>query len=154
MTYLVKPDIPIRGTRLPRTAIRLLGKAVGLGLTNAKLLFLVMSNTCFAEVTDISQAELMQRIEANHAHLILDVRNAEEYKKGHIPGAINIPHDRLDSRFIEISSHKNKDVVLYCGSGGRVVIAANILQSAGFSRLLHLDGDMNGWLSNGMPVAK
>jgi len=154
MTYLVKPDIPIRGTRLPRTAIRLLGEAVGLGLTNAKLLFLVMSNTCFAEVSDISQAELMQRIKASHAYLILDVRNAEEYKKGHIPGAINIPHDRLDSRLIEISSHKNKDVVLYCGSGGRVVIAANILQSAGFSRLLHLDGDMNGWLSNGMPVAK
>lgn len=155
MIYLVKPDALIRGARLPGAAIRIFGKAVGRGFTNARLLFLVMSNVCFAEVMDIAQAELMQRIKSGHAHLILDVRSPEEYKKGYIPGAINIPHDRLDSRLIEISSHKNKDVVLYCGNGGRVVIAANILQSAGFSKLLHLDGDMNGWLSNGrLPVAK
>lgn len=103
----------------------------------------------------ISQAELMQRIKADYAHLILDVRKPEEYKRGHIPGAINIPHDRLDLRFIEIASHSNRDVVLYCGSGVRVGIAANVLQSAGFSRLLHLEGDMNSWRRNGrLPVAR
>ena len=119
------------------------------------LLFLVTSNVCLAQATDISQAELTQRIKTKHEQLILDVRSPEEYKEGHIPGAINIPYDRLDSRLAEIGLHKNKDVVLYCKSGRRSAIAANILQSAGFSKLQHLDGDMDGWLSNDkLPVAK
>lgn len=118
-------------------------------------LFLAMSNASFAEVTDISQDALMQRIKSDHAQLILDVRSPEEYKAGHIPGAINIPHDQVGSRLVEISSHKNKEVVLYCRSGRRVAIAADILQSAGFSKLLHLNGDMYDWQSNGkLPVVK
>ncbi len=119
------------------------------------LFFMAGSTICMAGVTDISQVELMQRIKANHAGLILDVRSPQEYAEGHIPGAINIPHDQLGSRLAEIGSHKNKDVVLYCGSGGRVGIAVNILRPAGFSKLLHLDGDMNGWRRNGnLPINK
>lgn len=119
------------------------------------VLFLAMSSTSFAEVTGIAQDALMQRIKADHAQLILDVRSPEEYKEGHIPGAINIPHDQMGARLAEISSHKNKEVVLYCRSGRRVAIAADILQSAGFSKLLHLDGDMYDWQSNRkLPVAK
>ena len=118
-------------------------------------LFLAMSSASFAAVTDISQDVLMQRIKADHAQLILDVRSPEEYKEGHIPGAINIPHDQIIARLAEIRSHKNKEVVLYCRSGRRVVIAADILRSAGFNKLLHLDGDMGGWQSNrNLPVVK
>ena len=123
--------------------------------TLAALLLLALSNACLAQVADISQAELLRRINTHYAHLVLDVRSPEEYKEGHLPGAINIPFDRLDSRLNEIDSYKNKDVVLYCGSGGRVIIAALILRSAGFNKLLHLDGDMDGWVSNGkLPVAR
>lgn len=119
------------------------------------LFFVAGSTVCLARVADISQVELMQRIKANHAGLILDVRSQGEYASGHIPGAINIPHDQLGSRLAEISSYKDKDIVLYCASGGRVGSAAKTLQPAGFSKLLHLDGDMNGWRSNGsLPIKK
>jgi len=121
------------------------------GLSMA-LFFMAGSAICVAEVTDISQVELMQLIKANHAGLILDVRSQREYAEGHIPGAINIPHDQLGSRIAEIGSYRDKDIVLYCGSGGRVVTAANTLQPAGFSKLLHLDGDMNGWRNKGLPI--
>jgi len=119
------------------------------------LFLLTGSAVCMAEVIDIPPTELMQRINANRAGLILDVRSAEEYAEGHVPGAINIPYDQLSSRLAEISSHKNKEVVLYCRSGKRAGIAANILQSAGFSKLLHLDGDMNGWAASGnLPIKR
>jgi len=155
MTYPARPDVLIRVTHLPRNAVRTFGRAMRRGFTNARLLSLPRRNACFAEVTAISQAELMQRIGTDYSHLILDVRNPEEYKRGHIPGAINIPHDQISCRLAEIVSHSNSDVVLYCGSGVRVGIAANILQSAGFGKLLHLEGDMNSWLRNGsLPVAK
>lgn len=119
------------------------------------LFFLAGSTICLAQVTDISQAELMQRIKAGRAGLILDVRSQQEYAEGHIPGAINIPHDQLSSRLAEIGSYKDKEIVLYCASGGRVGVAAQTLQPAGFRKLLHLDGDMNGWRSNGsLPIKK
>jgi len=119
------------------------------------LIFLAGSTVCMAEVAYLPQAELMQRIKANRAGLILDVRSPEEYAEGHIPGAINIPHDRLGSRLAEIGAHKDKDIVLYCRSGRRVGVAADILQAAGFSKLLHLAGDMDGWRSNGnLPIKK
>lgn len=155
MIYPVKPGVPIRVKRLPREVIRILGKTMRRSFTSVRLFSLSRSSTCFTGITIISQAELMQRIEADHAHLILDVRNPGEYKRGHIPGATNIPHDQINSRLAEIARHCNRDVVLYCGSGVRVRIAANILQSAGFSKLLHLEGDMNGWVRNGgLPVAR
>ncbi|MDH4234717.1 MAG: rhodanese-like domain-containing protein, partial [Gallionella sp.] len=94
-------------------------------------------------------------IKTNHTHLILDVRSPQEYAEGHIPGAVNISFDQLSSRLAEIGSYKDKDVVLYCKSGRRAGIAANTLQAAGFSKLLHLDGDMNAWLSKGdLPIKK
>lgn len=119
------------------------------------LLFVVWSAVSMAQATDISQADLMQRIKTNQAGLILDVRSPEEYAGGHVPGAINIPYDQLGSRLAEISSHKSKEVVVYCKSGKRAGIAANTLQAAGFGKLRHLDGDMDGWSSKGdLPIKK
>lgn len=130
----------------------MIGKFFKLGMT---LFFLAGSATGLAQEMDISQVELMQRINANHPNLILDVRSPEEYGEGHIPGAINIPFDQLGSRYTEIGSHKDKEVVLYCKSGRRAGIAANTLRAKGFSKLLHLEGDMNGWLSKGdLPIKK
>jgi len=126
-----------------------------LPILSMALFFLTWGAACNAQVTDIPQAELMQRIKANQAGLILDVRSPEEYAEGHIPGAINIPHDQLGSRLAEIGAYKDKNIVLYCRSGRRVRIAAGILQAAGFRNLLHLAGDMGGWLLNGnLPVKK
>lgn len=119
------------------------------------LFFVVWSTISIAQVTDISQADLMQRIKSNHAGLILDVRSPQEYAEGHIPGAINIPHNQIGSRLAEIGSRKDKDIILYCEIGGRASAAANTLQAAGFNKLLHLDGDMRGWRSNGsLPIKK
>lgn len=112
-------------------------------------LFFMSGRTArMAQVTDISSVELLQRIKARRAGIILDVRSPQEYAEGHIPGAINIPYNQLGSRLAEIGSYKNREIVLYCRSGGCAGIAAKNLQAAGFSKLLHLNGDMNGWRSN------
>ncbi len=71
---------------------RCIGFFSRLGMT---LFFLGGSAICIAQVADIPQAELMQRIKTHQAGLILDVRSTYEYAAGHIPGAINIPHDQL-----------------------------------------------------------
>lgn len=77
------------------------------------------------------------------APFVLDVRTPEEYVAGHVPGAVNIPHDQVAARLAEVP--KDKDVVMYCRSGRRTAMAAEVLAAHGYSRLQHLEGDMAGW---------
>lgn len=86
--------------------------------------------------------------------LILDVRSPEEYAAGHIKNALNIPHDRLAERISQIQKYAGVPVVLYCKSGRRAAMAAEVLSEAGFTNLRHLTGDMDGWVAAGYPVTK
>ncbi|WP_233080572.1 rhodanese-like domain-containing protein [Rheinheimera soli] len=65
--------------------------------------------------------------------LWIDVRTAEEYKAGHLEGAINIPYDELEQKITEISADKTADIQLYCRSGRRSGIALETLRSLGYS---------------------
>jgi rhodanese-related sulfurtransferase len=86
------------------------------------------------------------------APLVLDVRTPEEYASGYVPGAVNIPHDQLASRLAEVP--KDRPVVLYCRSGRRAGIAAELLAANGYRDLMHLEGDMQAWAEKGRPVAR
>jgi rhodanese-related sulfurtransferase len=103
-------------------------------------------------VPTMSQEALLQH-QAKHAdHLfVLDVRTPEEFAAGHVPGAVNISHEQLATRLAEVP--KDKDVVLYCRSGRRAGMAADVLRANGYTRLSHLDGDMQAWVANGRPIA-
>jgi phage shock protein E len=101
----------------------------------------------------MSQETLLQHQAQHPDHLfLLDVRTPQEYAEGHIAGAINVPYDQLATRLAEVP--KDKDVVLYCRSGRRAGIAADVLAANGYKRLSHLDGDMIAWTEKGRPVVK
>lgn len=98
----------------------------------------------------ISAAELVEQIKLDKAPMILDVRTQEEYSEGHIPGAINIEYRELPSRIDEINAFTNKKIVVYCERGVRANIAEETLNKAGFTEVLHLEGDMSGWRERGL----
>ena len=104
-------------------------------------------------LTPVSQQALIERLDDGpKAPIVLDVRTADEYVAGHVPGSVNIPHDQLASRLAEVP--KDRDVVLYCRSGRRVQMAADVLAGSGYARLEHLQGDMPAWSNQGRPVEK
>ena len=95
----------------------------------------------------ISQQALIERQQAGDEQLfVLDVRTPDEFASGHVPGAVNVPHDQVAAHLGMIP--RDKDVVMYCRSGRRVMRAAEALAANGYTRLLHLDGDMSGWAQN------
>ena len=107
------------------------------------------------ETPKIDQATLLKRIEQKDASMIvLDVRSPEEYAAGHIPGAINIPYTHLPARISDLPDTTDKDIVLYCTVGIRAERGAERLRENGFTRLLHLDGDMKVWQEKKRPEAK
>jgi phage shock protein E len=102
----------------------------------------------------ISQGELITQLASETPPLVLDVRTPEEYAEGHVPTALNIPHTDLSDRVSEIEIAKQGAVVVYCKSGRRAGIAETVLREAGFTGLLHLEGDMSGWQAAGLPMEK
>jgi rhodanese-related sulfurtransferase len=103
------------------------------------------------EIAMISQEALLERQQRSDASLlVLDVRTPGEYVSGHVPGAVNIPHDEVAARLAEVP--KDKDVVVYCRSGRRTNLALNLLAENGYTRLGHLEGDMLAWQERQRPL--
>jgi NADPH-dependent 2,4-dienoyl-CoA reductase/sulfur reductase-like enzyme/rhodanese-related sulfurtransferase len=69
--------------------------------------------------------------------LLLDVRTAQEFALGHIPGAVNVPVDELRSRFDQVP--RDRDIAVYCQVGQRGYVATRILKQAGYS-VVNLSG--------------
>lgn len=84
--------------------------------------------------------------------VIIDVRSSFEYWRGHVPGAIHIPHDDIAARSDELAQYRQRGIVLYCEVGGRASAAAAALQQAGFDNLKQLQGHMRGWRANDLPI--
>ena len=109
--------------------------------------------TTAAAAPHISQQDLLARLDRKDPDVVvLDVRTPAEFAAGHVPGARNVSHDQLDGRLAELDALRGKDVVLYCRSGRRTTLAADVLRKAGFTRLLHLEGDYLAWEAAHRPV--
>jgi len=66
---------------------------------------------------------------------VIDVRSTDEFRSGHVPGAVNIPLHTLPLRLSEVGP-TDKPVVLYCLSGGRSGQAADLLRRSGYREVL------------------
>jgi rhodanese-related sulfurtransferase len=97
---------------------------------------------------DVKQGAAMQSSGA----LLLDVREAEEYMQGHVPGSTLIPLGQLERRLQEINGYKGKPVALICRSGNRSAQAQKLLEKAGFSATVNVEGGMIAWQKAGLPV--
>lgn len=101
--------------------------------------------------SDISKAQLTKMLKEKQDFLLLDVRSNEEFQQMHIPTAVNIAYDKVSQNLNKLTPYKNKKIVVYCRSGRRAGVAINILKSNGFTNVLHLDGDMQGWQATSIP---
>ncbi len=90
---------------------------------------------------DIDGMKARQLVE--NGALLLDVRTRDEYAGSHIPGAVNIPVQELESRLKELTP-KSRAVVVYCRSGMRSASAAAVLKREGYAEVYDLGG-MGNW---------
>lgn len=102
----------------------------------------------------LDPARLMDRLGAEQSPPLIDVRTPGEYRAGHLPGAVNIPIQEFQRRFAELSSYRDREVVLYCETGARASYGGRWLKSLGFRELRFLDGHMIAWRRAGLPTEK
>lgn len=101
----------------------------------------------------LSPAEATQLINRENAY-ILDVRGADEFDKGHLPEAKNIPVDKLADRLGELEKFKERAMLVCCAAGIRSAKACGQLKKAGFAKAQSLAGGVDAWVGAGYPVKK
>ncbi len=89
-------------------------------------------------MSSITPDALMQQIEAGVAPAIVDVRSANEYEDGHVPGAIHLPFWQVGRKWQKLASMRELPVVVYCGHGPRAYMAGAALKRRGFSHVVYL----------------
>lgn len=92
----------------------------------------------------ISAAQLAARMRSGEQIQLVDVRHPIEQQVSHIPGSVNIPLEHLPARMAELDP--GRLVVLYCRTGERSARGLNLLVSAGYTQIYHLDGGINAWV--------
>jgi len=106
-------------------------------------------------VTECSPDALHGLLTTPHT-LLIDVREPDEYRQGHIAGAVNIPRGMLEFRISAEPTLQDvaRPVIVYCKTSGRAALSVVALQRMGFTNLTSLAGGFDAWVAGGHPVAK
>jgi len=95
-----------------------------------------------------------RRSDAGEKFLLVDVREDNEWAKGHLPGAVHLGRGIIERDIEQRVPDTNAKLILYCGGGFRSALAAENLQKMGYSNVESMDGGWKGWLEAGLPIAK
>jgi rhodanese-related sulfurtransferase len=90
----------------------------------------------------------------NQGALVLDLRSKELYDAGHIGEARNVQSADLASQADTLKKWREKNVITYCDSGVNGAAAARTLNKLGFTKVFNLQGGLNAWIKDNMPVVK
>ncbi len=99
-------------------------------------------------IREIEPADLEVRIERV---TLLDVREADEFEQGSIPGAILAPRGLLESTISNHVTAADQEIVLYCAGGARSALAAKTLEDMGYRNVSSLEGGFTRWKREGLP---
>lgn len=106
-------------------------------------------------ITECPATEIERRL-AQPGPLLIDVREPDEYRQGHIAGAVNIPRGMLEFRISNEPGLQDvaRPVIVYCKTSGRAALSTVALQGMGFQDVVSLTGGFDAWLAEARPVAK
>jgi rhodanese-related sulfurtransferase len=104
------------------------------------------------EINEATTEELYRDLQQNSQIAIVDVREQEEFIKGHLPNAIFLPRGFLELRIESTIPDRDQKIYLYCGGGNRSALAARSLQEMGYNKVASLKGGFTQWSKEGKPV--
>ena len=110
-------------------------------------------------ISSIDMEQFKEVLDSKAYDMIVDVREPDEYARGRVPDAMNIPRGVIEFRIWRYigfpdNTDTGKRIYLYCGSGSRCTLAAKSLQDLGFSRVVAVNMTFKAWQDAGYPVVK
>ena len=98
--------------------------------------------------------QVARRLQSAEPPVIIDVRDPDEYRDGHIEAAANISRGFLEFRVATAAGDQTTPIVLYCQTGLRSMLAAKALHELGYQNVVNLQGGYQKWAQSGLPVVK
>jgi len=105
-------------------------------------------------VPEEGPADLQRRMNSGEKVVVIDVRDPDEFRDGHIEGSANISRGFLEFRIGTAVTDPATPIVLYCQTGLRSVLAAKALRELGYATVINLQGGYQKWVQSGLPVAR
>ena len=96
--------------------------------------------------------DVKRRLEAGEIFYLVDVREENEWSRGHVPGAIHLSKGIIERDIEKTIPDLSATIVLYCGGGFRSALVADSLQEMGYSNVCSMDGGWREWRQAGYPV--
>jgi len=96
-------------------------------------------------IPEIPVEEVKTRLERGEQWTLLDVREREEYREGHLEGALSLPRGFLEIRVEETVPEKHTPIIAYCAGGVRSLIAARALKEMGYENVMSMTGGYTAW---------
>jgi rhodanese-related sulfurtransferase len=107
-----------------------------------------------AAVREIAPEEVKRLIDERRPVQLVDVREADEWQGGHLPGATHVPRGFLESRIEKTVPDRSAEVILYCAGGNRSAFAARTLHEMGYKRVTSMAGGYGRWTDRGFPSVR
>jgi molybdopterin/thiamine biosynthesis adenylyltransferase/rhodanese-related sulfurtransferase len=99
-------------------------------------------------------SDVHRRLTAGEPVVVIDVRDPDEYRDGHIEVANNISRGFLEFRIGSAAADPTTPIVLYCQTGLRSMLAAKALHELGYQNVVNLQGGYQKWVQSGLPTVK
>jgi|SRR5579884_2082136 len=116
--------------------------------------FLALVQDAKSRVREIELPEYQRMRDSGEDHLLVDVREDDEWRAGHAAGAMHLGKGVIERDIEKTIPDKSARLVLYCGGGYRSALAAEAIQRMGYGNVLSLNGGWRAWQEAGLPTER
>jgi len=116
--------------------------------------FLRIVDEARARIREVTIADVERLCAGNAPFVLLDVREHEEWTRGHLPRAGHLCKGIIERDIEATVPALDTPLVLYCGGGFRSALAADALQKMGYTRVASMDGGWREWTTQGLPISQ
>ena len=116
--------------------------------------FLKVVNDAKAGIRECTVGDVKARLDRGETFELVDVREDEEFARGHAAGARHLGRGILERDVEAAIPDKDTEIVLYCGGGYRSALAAESLQKMGYRNVISMDGGIKAWTEAGYPMER
>ena len=103
------------------------------------------------DVPEWSIDQVKEHLGNGNDYVLLDVREKDEYREGHLDGALPLPRGFLELRVEQMVPDKAKPIIAYCAGGTRSLLAAKQLKEMGYKKVISMSGGYGAWKGAGYP---
>lgn len=114
--------------------------------------FLALVDDARSRIRETDAATIRARQQAGDDFVLVDVRERDEWDRGHLPGAVHVGKGVIERDAEAALPDPDAEIVLYCGGGFRSALAADALGRMGYSNVVSMDGGWKAWTDAGYPT--